>query len=117
MIITDRDYLEAFGLDKVPEPKEVPLHGWEMDHHGSITLDDEARTYTIGYVLWDDIEDHKMWKVKKGTDGRWTYVILHKDGKPEGKVGYEFEGLIPPALLREWFRDKLKIKDPEPVKE
>lgn len=116
MLITDEEYLKEFGLEEVPEAEKVPFHGWEMDHTASITLDGEGG-YSIGYVLWDDIEPNRLFKAKKGVAGRWTYVVIHQDGKTIEDHGYEFKGLIPPDLLRDWARAKLKIKDPEPVKE
>lgn len=115
MIITS-EYLEDFAASEVGTYKKIPFHGWEMPPEASITLDDEEH-HQLAYIHWDDSPESKPWKLKKGNENRWTKVVVQKNGETVGDEFYEFEGLIPPDLLRTWFREHLKLKDREPVKE
>jgi hypothetical protein len=106
-----RDYLEDFAVKGISTFKEIPLHGWEMDHGGAVTLDDKDG-HSITYVHWDDWSADKPWKIKQGTDKRWTFVLLRdKDSNIVGEHGWEFEGLVEPVMLREWFRAHLGFNE------
>jgi hypothetical protein len=105
------EYLEDFAVQTISDYKEIPLHGWEMEHNGAVTLDDKDG-HSIGFLHWDDWPAEKSWKIKKGTDKRWTLVRLYdKDGAVVGDHAWEFEGLVEPALLREWFRAHLGFNE------
>ena len=101
------DYLEEFAVAEPGEPNEIPLHGWEMDGNGGITLDD-TDGHSISFLHWDDWPSDKPWKIKKGTDKRWTFVLLRdQDSNIVGDHGWEFEGLVGLDTLRDWFRAHL----------
>lgn len=105
------EYLDDFAVQGISEYREVPLYGWEMDHNGVMTLDDPDG-HSIGFLHWDDWPTEKAWKIKKGTDKRWTLVFLFdKDSKIVGDHGWEFEGLVEPSMLREWFRAHLGFNE------
>lgn len=105
------DYLADFAVGAITEPKEVPLSGWEEDGNGAMTLDDKD-SHSITYMHWDEWPTDKPWKARKGTDKRWTFVLLRdKDSNIVGDHGWEFDGLVEPAMLREWFRAHLGFNE------
>lgn len=102
------EYLADFAVTEITaKPKEIPLNGWEDNGTGVITLDDKDG-HSINFNHWDEWSADKPWKIKKGNDKRWTFVLL-KDSESNvvGDHGWEFEGLVEPAVLREWFRKHL----------
>lgn len=110
----ESDYLEQFALPAIlKQPKEITLNDWEMFGGPSVGLDDpEGKSLSIFY--WDEWPQTQQWKIKKGTDKRWTLVrVTQVDAKTGAEivdpVGYEFEGLYTPAMLREWFRHHLGV--------
>ena len=105
------DYLSDFAMSEPGTPREIPLNGWEVDGNGSITLDDPGG-HSISFLHWDDWPADKPWKIKKGADKRWTFVLLRdKDSQIVGDHGWEFDGLVEPAMLREWFRAHLGFNE------
>lgn len=107
------DYLEDFAVKSISDYTEVKLHGWEMDGQASITLDD-PKGHALSYVHWDEWPENKSWKIKGGTDKRWTFVVVTKDGEIVGDHAYEFAGLVEPLMLREWFRAHLGFNEAPP---
>lgn len=118
----DDEYLKDFALSSIDKkPIEIPINEWEERSPMTIGLDDqEGRSLA---VLYDDQwPADQQWRIKKGTDKRFTLVRITKvdpetNAEIVDPIGYEFEGLYTRAVLREWFREHFKIKTPEPVKE
>lgn len=102
------EYIDEFAV-KPTKPKEIPLNDWEMPATAAINLDD-AEGHGLSVNHWDEWPFPQGWRAE-GTEKRWTFVTLHKNGATLGGIGYEFAGLIKLDDLREWFRKKLGIPE------
>lgn len=111
MDVLDNEYLEHYAVKITEPPRKVPINGWEIDGNHSIGLDD-LDGHGLGVLRWDEWEKNQGWKIKPGTDKRWTRVIVQKEGVNATDVFYEFDGLILDQDLREWFKTELNLKYP-----
>ena len=100
------EYLDALAVE-VTTPREFALHDWEMPPTATIGLDDPDG-HSLAVNHWDEWPSPQGWR-NEGPDQRWTLVVLHKDNKSVGGVGYEFAGLVKLDNLRAWFRAKLGV--------
>lgn len=104
-------YLEDYATNIQAEPEELSINGLERLGGAGIGADDPDGTF-LNVLHEDNYERIK--DIKEGTANRRTFVQPLRGGKIHGDVVYAFQGLKRLKDIKDWYRAKFDIKDPEP---